>query len=1134
MKKKYYFNSRVFTRFLVIHLLFLIILFNNRVNAQMFNNPVNLTEHKSAELTISTYGFKFEDIDMDGDFDIYGGEVLDAEGMSFYECDENGDYKERVSLQADGINARGLYPTFCDLDNDGDKDLFVSFQYAGYLDGCKIKYYTNNEGVFTAGGYLQADGVDILLSGDYITRIFPEFADIDNDGDFDLYLGYQTGGISKVNYYINNAGIFTASGFLQADGIDIEVTNASPGYYKALAPAFADTDNDGDDDLFIGYQEDHPGPSVYAVFYYQNNGGTFNFVDTLKLNGLNIFGNMNSIYQPTFADLDNDNNFEFYVSSGSFTAYEISGTNLIFKERFVKNWIEPIAIWKVAPDFTDINNDNFQDLILGETYGRLYNYSNNGLNEFTRDRVRLDSAKISPFTFTNTISSGYTDLAFADLDNNGILDMYVTTNVNGGAYYEEYEVSGLAHYQNDGSGKFTYIDHLSGVDNGYWSKGIDFGDIDGDGDEDLIFDYQENGYLVINFNEGQGNFGFRYNLYPNVPCQCISPELVDLDNDGDLDILAGGKYVEDGASMLVFINSGNGIFVQSNDLKADGNYITDTWASPETFDIDSDWDLDLIVGQGFDSGKIKIYINNGVSGYNYQGYMTDNNNTQILANYMAEPNFADLDNDGDLDLYLGSGNGDIKYYENNAGVFTYIDFVYAKQMPVDVPTGNTDPVFQDMDNDGDEDLIVGSTDGKLYFFTKSGDVFSANGFIQADGTTIDVGTYSSPFFIDIDNDGDDDLIVGNFDGKINVYANNLGIYTNAGYLLDINNVIIDHGESSSPTFEDFDNDGYADLFLGSVNGASNQIHYYKNNNGIFELIIPATLSLPHGLPKPTFANFDNGCISDLFVGNENVTVYQINLPCQPSEIAGNSTPCTGSMQTYSVENTSGITYTWEFPTDWMFTNTTTNEITVLVGSLNGIIKVTPSNTYGKGQSQVFPVIPIASPPSQPSTIIGPINPTQNTSQIYSVSNVTGVTYNWTFPSDWVQTAGGTSNSVTVTVGILAGNVTCTPSNSCGNGTASTLAVVPSGVGINEFNESDHIFVFPNPTNGIVAITFKGIDNNITLKLQNIQGSLVYTNNFDAVSDNFTKTLDLSKYPNGMYYLQVISNGKTFVQKIVKQ
>ncbi len=86
---------------------------------------------------------------------------------------------------------------------------------------------------------------------------------------------------------------------------------------------------------------------------------------------------------------------------------------------------------------------------------------------------------------------------------------------------------------------------------------------------------------------------------------------------------------------------------------------------------------------------------------------------------------------------------------------------------------------------------------------------------------------------------------------------------------------------------------------------------------------------------------------------------------------------------------------------------------------------------------------VAAAPSQPSTITGATSPCISSSQIYSVTNVAGVTYTWSFPPGWSQTAGGSTNSVTVTVGSGAGDITVTPSNACGNGTPQTLTVTIS-------------------------------------------------------------------------------------------
>lgn len=168
--------------------------------------------------------------------------------------------------------------------------------------------------------------------------------------------------------------------------------------------------------------------------------------------------------------------------------------------------------------------------------------------------------------------------------------------------------------------------------------------------------------------------------------------------------------------------------------------------------------------------------------------------------------------------------------------------------------------------------------------------------------------------------------------------------------------------------------------------------------------------------------------------------YEYCAPAQPSAITGNATPCQGSSQVYSVTNVTGISYTWTVPSTWTINSGQgTNSITATIGSSSGNISVTPSNSCGDGTPSTLAVT-VNALPAQPSTIAGNATPCQGSSQVYSVTNVSGISYTWTVPSTWTITAGQGSNSITATVGTNAGNISVTPSNSCGNGTAQSLAV----------------------------------------------------------------------------------------------
>ncbi|MBK7212007.1 MAG: hypothetical protein IPH88_01650 [Bacteroidales bacterium] len=205
------------------------------------------------------------------------------------------------------------------------------------------------------------------------------------------------------------------------------------------------------------------------------------------------------------------------------------------------------------------------------------------------------------------------------------------------------------------------------------------------------------------------------------------------------------------------------------------------------------------------------------------------------------------------------------------------------------------------------------------------------------------------------------------------------------------------------------------------------------------------VSLPVGAAGASNLSFRWTCDTDGNSGAyrlDDFTVAGCKLPDPPGTITGNASICAGSSQNYSVINVAGVTYTWSFPAGWVQTaGGTSNSITVTTNSTPGNVTVTPSNSCGSGTASTKAVTILAIP-GQPGTVTGNSSPCVGSSQSYSVPNIAGVTYTWSFPSGWVQTSGGTTNSIQVTVGASSGNITITPSNACGSGTSRTLAVTP--------------------------------------------------------------------------------------------
>ena len=158
---------------------------------------------------------------------------------------------------------------------------------------------------------------------------------------------------------------------------------------------------------------------------------------------------------------------------------------------------------------------------------------------------------------------------------------------------------------------------------------------------------------------------------------------------------------------------------------------------------------------------------------------------------MSAPAFVDVDNDGDMDLVIGRGEGDLKHYYENTGSPTNPSYTRKEgaSNPFDqveyvggvTESAESAPAFVDVDNDGDMDLVIGRYypgDLKHYYentgsptnpsYTRKEN--ASNPFDQ-----IDMGTVTSdtvPAFVDVDNDGDMDLVIGRELGDLKFYYEN--------------------------------------------------------------------------------------------------------------------------------------------------------------------------------------------------------------------------------------------------------------------------------------------------------------------------------------------------------------------------
>ena len=194
------------------------------------------------------------------------------------------------------------------------------------------------------------------------------------------------------------------------------------------------------------------------------------------------------------------------------------------------------------------------------------------------------------------------------------------------------------------------------------------------------------------------------------------------------------------------------------------------------------------------------------------------------------------------------------------------------------------PAFGDIDSDGDADLLVGNSDGTLSLFANSGSGYALTQaqVVSNTGTIIDVGQFSTPQLFDVNKDGKLDLLVGERSGNLNYYENtgtaSAPVYTlasaNLGGVL-VNNYLNLYGYSYPFMFDSL---GVTKLLVGSVTGYIYEYANIDNNlSGTFTLVDSMYYNIyePQRLTVAS-ADLDGDGIREILAGNYSggMTLYK--------------------------------------------------------------------------------------------------------------------------------------------------------------------------------------------------------------------------------------------------------------------
>lgn len=640
-----------------------IVLFENLGN-NVFADEVIITS--SVNDVLSIYA---ADMDDDGDDDLLSASAVDNK-IAWYENLGDGTFGIQQVISTSGIAPWKVH--VADMDDDNDLDVLVASS-----NDHKIAWYAN----LGLGTFSSEQIITTNLT--YAKSVYA--ADLDGDNDMDILAISET----KVCLYENlGAGSF---------GPQQELATNVNGGFSIIA---SDLDNDLDLDIcyvskfddiiywqenlggatfgpqqiidsstnspFDIYAEDFNGDGLndlvaafYAdrVVYYENTGaGTFgppNVITLQASDARSVSGaDLNNDGLPDILSASqNDDKVSFYLNQG--------GNNFDHQQNLTGYSKQPSNVATA-----DLDNDGFEDVYTtGNGDWAISWYKNLGNEKFSHQKI------IGGINYGNSYALA------ADVDSDGLLDIIGTQS--------NYDT--IRWYKNLGDGMFSDGDVISTTTSGPGE--IVFSDMNNDGIGDFIYSASGNVYWKANW--GGGNFGTE-NLIASAGSKIY---IVDLDNDGDNDIISGGFNV------FWIQNLGGGNFNAPQQLNSGGGPTNDVFS----FDVDLNGFNDVIWSY---SNNICVFYNNG-------GSFSNVDFIDVLPNFSVTRLFCeDMDDDGDIDILASNSYDQIVAWENlNNSVFSPAIIVTTM---VDQPSG---VCLADLNNDGDMDILSSSiNDDKLAWY----------------------------------------------------------------------------------------------------------------------------------------------------------------------------------------------------------------------------------------------------------------------------------------------------------------------------------------------------------------------------------------------------------------------------------
>ena len=573
-----------------------------------------------------------------------------------------------------------------DLDNDGDLDIVIGNCYEPNL-----VYY--NDG---AAGFPPPEVIPPAepVNGPDETAAIA-LGDLDGDGYLDLVVGNYNSNDNNVIHF-NRNGHFSDTVLL------------GPGSDETFALALGDVDGDGDLDIVVGNSiVSNEDKKANIIYLNDDKGGFYNTANqdidcaAPPQNARCISFAKENTRSLALGDVDNDGGLDVIVGNRAQqnVIYLLSdglGRFAIGQKVRFGNQVDTRAT-----ALADLDRDGDLDLLFGNWKNRAVLLINDGHGGFPATPADC-AAPVTGVVCFGSADAQTQAIVVGDLDGNHTLDVVL------GREGQSDEL-----YLNDGSANLGWLSRPRTLGaTGGPTRALALGDLDRDGDLDLVAAFDDGRQSVIYYNDGQAGFfsGTLNCTSPPANVACFgygdndshAVAIGDLDGDGTLDLVLG----DEGGPNSIFLNDGAGYFGWSGGVRVFGAG-RDTTHSVALSDVNGDGALDIIAGNRNrqDSGigqANAIYLNDGAGNFTGQaatrvfGTLFDNT---------EDVQIADLNGDGALDIVAGNhGEPSAVYLNDGAGNFDWNGSERSLGL-------QSDRIYTlavgDVDGDGVPDIVTG-------------------------------------------------------------------------------------------------------------------------------------------------------------------------------------------------------------------------------------------------------------------------------------------------------------------------------------------------------------------------------------------------------------------------------------------